>query len=142
MEDGGDTVRLVADGEESYIQTYDTVTPLYRKIGNNGRTIYVATFDTRSYMFYMIDCESLMVSHIAKNINISAIKATESGFIVTESRVSNTETAKCNADYEYLFHDITLDLNGRILKNDSIHEYDSEELKRRCDSDDIFPIVW
>lgn len=66
MEDGGDTVRLVADGEESYIQTYNTVTPLYRKIGNNGRIIYVATFDTRSYMFYMIDCESLMVSHIAK----------------------------------------------------------------------------
>lgn len=74
---------------------------------------------------------------IAENINISAIKATESGFVVTESRVSNLETAKCNADYEYLYHDITLDLNGRILKNDSTHEYDSEELKRRYDSDDM-----
>ncbi|MCQ2329160.1 MAG: hypothetical protein MJZ93_01210 [Paludibacteraceae bacterium] len=61
---------------------------------------------------------------------------------MTESRVSNSETAKCNADYEYLYHDITLDLDGRILKNDSIHEYDSEELKRRYDSDDLFPIIW
>lgn len=70
------------------------------------------------------------------------IKATESGFVVTESRVSNSETAKCNADYEYLYHDITLDFNGRILKNDSTHEYDFEELKRRYNSDELFPISW
>lgn len=56
---------------------------------NKKQIIIVAAFDTRSYMFYMIDGESLMVSHIAKNINIFAIKATELGFIVTESRVSN-----------------------------------------------------
>ena len=142
IEENGDTVRFVADSEESYIQTNSTATPLYRRIGNNGQTIYVAAIDVKSYMLYMIDCESLKVSHIAKNINISAIKATESGFVVTESRVSNLETAKCNADYEYLYHDITLDLDGRILKNDSTHEYDQEELKRRYDSDDPFPIVW
>lgn len=32
--------------------------------------------------------------------------------------------------------------NLNVLNNDSTHEYDSEELKRRYDSDDIFPIVW
>ena len=91
IEEGGDTVRLVANGDESYIQTCNTVTPLYRRIGNNGQTIYVATFDMKSYMLYMIDCESLKVERMAENVNISAIKTTESGFVVTESRVSNIE---------------------------------------------------
>lgn len=142
IEEGDDTVRFVNDGDGMFVQTLITVSPLYRRIAENGRLLFVATYDTKSYFLYRIECESLKVSRFAENINISAIKATESGFVVTESRVSNFETAKCNADYEYLFHDITLDLDGRILKNDSTHEYDLEELERRYDSDDPFPIVW
>jgi len=130
-----DTIALIMDDEGMYLQSSFSSPSIYKRIADNGKTLYFAVLDLRSLFLYKLDCESLEAKCLIWGVE--AIRATETGFVVAKSRVSNYDTAKCIADYEYAFHDITIDFDGRVVKNDSVNEYDFDELHRRYNSDSV-----
>jgi len=133
-----DTIALIKDDQGSDVQSYLSFPSIYKRIADNGKTLYFAVLDIKSIFLYKLDCESLEAKCLMWDIE--AIKATETGFVVVKSRVTNYDTATCIADYNHLFHDVTIDFDGRVVKDDSANEYDYDELHRRYNPDSMNPV--
>lgn len=105
--------------------------PFYSLPSKDGKTLYVVTGVqansngwTTEYQLFKIDCETLKAEFLCE---CAGIAATKTGFTVCQARLTNGETAKCNADMYYAMHDEQLDWSGKVTAV-SKKEYDYQSM--------------
>jgi len=139
LEQDADTVWPLKINAELTMSSDAPYNPLKTSVASDGHMLFIACPHRWGYDFYGVDCQTLAIHLFTKRA--WAIRATKSGYVVSESRISNLDENPCCAEYEFAFHDIVIDMNGNVLKNDSTHEYDLDALERRFNSNDVYPVV-
>ena len=76
---------------------------------------------TSEYQLFKVDCKTLKSKFL---LDCAAIAINEPyGFVVSQARLTNRETATCTADEIWVMHDEYLDWNGKVTRVDTT-EYD------------------
>lgn len=104
-------------------------------VSPNGRYLYVvADIHANSngwvteFQLFKIDCKTLSVRLLTE---AAAITATSQGFVYAACRLTNESIAQCTADEIWVMHDVVIDWDGRLLKDDKHREYAYNAMERK-----------
>lgn len=83
---------------------------------------------TSEYQLFKVDCKTLQSKLL---LECAAIAVNEPyGFVVSQARLTNRETATCTADEIWVMHDEFIDWNGNVTRVDTA-EYDYETMNKK-----------